>query len=191
MFLASAYAGIALNSFSVMWNDSTLSIYSGVPPGTAEAALSGNTLLVQYTFSNPAFGLVSTAGGFVTQTASFVSSAVSPTNTGTATFGRVDVVSTTWAATTNYVRGHLVSKGGNYYKCLVSGTSGSTGPTATGLGQLDATTAWDYVCPTSAGTVIAQLSVGTSGTDIIMASTAVTVGVTATITAANLQIPVN
>jgi hypothetical protein len=191
MFLASVYTGIALNSFSVMWNNATLTIYSGVPPGTAEASLSGNTQLVQYVFAATAFSVVSTASGFDTQTASFVASAVAPTNTGTATFGRIDIVPATWAATTAYVRGAVVSKSSNYYTCVVSGTSGSSGPSGTGLGQLDATTAWDYVGPTTAGTTAAQVTVGTSGTDIIMASTALQTGVTATITACNLQIPVN
>ena len=109
MFLASSYAALALNSYTAMFNNATLSIYSGTPPGTAEASLSGNTLLVQYTFAATAFSTVSTAGGFDAQTASFVSSAVSPGNTGTATFGRVDVVPAAWGATTAYLRGAVVS----------------------------------------------------------------------------------
>jgi hypothetical protein len=191
MFLASAYGAIALNSFTSMFNNATLSIYSGTPPGTAESSLSGNTLLVQYTFSPTAFGTVSTASGFDGQTASFVSSAVSPGNTGTATFGRVDVVPSAWAATTVYVRGAVVSHSSNYYRCVVSGTSASTGPTGTTLGILDGTTAWDYIGPTTAGTTVCQMTVGISGTDIIMASTAIQTGVTATITALSFQIPVN
>ena len=192
MFLASAYTALALNSYTAMFNNATLSIYSGTPPGTAESSLSGNTLLVQYTFSATAFSAVTTASGFDGQTASFVSSSVSPSNTGTATFGRVDVVPAAWVASTAYVRGAVVSHSSNYYVCLVSGTSASSGgPTTTNLGVLDATTAWSYIGPTTGGTTTCQLTVGVSGTDITMASTSIQTGVNATITALSFQIPVN
>lgn len=191
MFLASAPTALALNSFTPMFNNATLTIYSGTPPATAETALSGNTQLVQYTFAASAFSTVTTSGGFDTQTAAFVSSTATPTNTGVATFGRVNFVSAAWAATTAYTRGAIVSAGSNYYVCILSGTSASSGPTGTGLAQSDGTTAWSYIGPTSGGNCLCQLSVNTTNADILLANTNIQTGVTATITSLSFQVPVN
>lgn len=191
MFLASAYTALALYGISDMFNNATLTLYSGTPPATAETALSGNTQLVQYTFASTAFSVVSTSGGYDVQTASFVSASVNGSNTGVATFARVDVVPTSWTATHAYVRGAVVSAGSNYYKCIVTGTSGSSGPSGTSMGQLDGSTAWDYIGPTTGGTTIAQLTVGTANADALLANTTITSGVPATITALRIKTPVN
>lgn len=192
MYLASAPGALVLNSFSPIFNNATLTVYAGAPPGTAEASLSGNTQLVQYTFSATAFATVATSGGFDVQTSSFVSSSATPTNTGTATFARANFVPSVWAGTTGYLVGQVVSNNSNYYMCILSGTSASSGgPTGTGLAQKDSGTAWSYIGPTTGGTCIAQLSIGVSGADITMANTAIQTGVAATITGLNIQTPVN
>lgn len=193
MYLAAAPGAIAISSFSPMFNGGTLTIYAGNVPFTAESALDGtNTVLCTYTFSSTAFGAVSTGGGFDTQTASFVSSTASPANTGTATFARATFTSTTWTATHAYVVGNIVSKSSNYYVCILAGTSGSSGPTGTGLAQADGSTAWSYIGPTSGGTVLAQMTVGTGGSsDILLSNTSIQVGTTVTITSLALQLAVN
>lgn len=191
MYLASAPTAIALSSYTSMYNNATLTIYSGTAPATAETALSGNTELAIFTFAATAFSTVSTSGGYDLQTASFVSATVTPDNTGVATFARANFVPKTWAATTAFTRGDIASHNSNYYLCIVSGTSGSTGPSGTGMGQLDSGAAWDYIGPTTGGTIIAQFTVGTTNSDILLATTNVQAGVTATITQFEFLIPVN
>lgn len=63
----------------------TLRIYNGTPPASANAALSGNTLLAQLTMSDPAFGAAS--GGVLT--ASAITQDSSADATGTASFFRI------------------------------------------------------------------------------------------------------
>lgn len=193
MYLAAAPGAIALSSFSPMFDGGTLTVYAGTIPATAETALDGtNSVLVTYTFSDPAFGAVSTGGGYNTQTASFVSSTASPGNSGVATFARATFVSTIWAGSTGYAVGDIVSKGGNYYVCILAGTSDVTGPTSTGLAQADGTTAWSYIGPTTGGTVLSQMTVGTGGNaDILLSNTNIQVGTTVTITSLALQLAVN
>ena len=191
MFLAAAPAALALSSFTPMFNNSVLTLYSGTPPATAETGLSGNTVLATYTFAATAFSTVSTSGGFDSQNGSFVSSTASPSNSGTVTFARATLVSTVWAATTAYTVGAIVSKSSNYYACILSGTSASSGPTGTTLAQIDGTTAWSYIGPTSGGTCLAQMTVGTSGTDIILTNTSIQTGTTVTITSLAFQLAVN
>jgi hypothetical protein len=63
----------------------SLRIYSGTMPADANAALSGNTLLAQLTFSTTAFGAAATG----VATAAAITSDTSADATGTATFHRV------------------------------------------------------------------------------------------------------
>lgn len=60
-------------------------IYSGTPPATADAALSGNTLLAELAMSDPAFGAASNG----VATANAISNDTAADATGTATFFRV------------------------------------------------------------------------------------------------------
>ena len=62
-----------------------LRIYSGTPPATADAALSGNTLLAELAMSDPAFGAASNG----VATANAISNDTAADATGTATFFRV------------------------------------------------------------------------------------------------------
>lgn len=50
-----------------------------------------------------------------------------------------------WQANTAFGLADLVTNSGNIYVCIVAGTSGTTGPTGTALGQTDGTVTWDYV----------------------------------------------
>lgn len=65
----------------------TIKIYSGTQPATADTALSGNTLLAQLTFSDPAFGATNTSG---VATANAITDDSSADATGTATFARIE-----------------------------------------------------------------------------------------------------
>lgn len=66
-----------------------LRIYSGTVPADADAALSGNTLLAELTFSDPAFGAAADSSPGATATASAITSDASADATGTATFFRI------------------------------------------------------------------------------------------------------
>jgi hypothetical protein len=89
MNLAQASAAAMLAAVAALCNGGTLTIYSGTMPASPETALSGNTALVRFTFSSPAFGSASYASGNESVGASFVSSNVAPLATGTATFARI------------------------------------------------------------------------------------------------------
>lgn len=65
-------------------NAGKIRVYTGTQPSTGGGSLSGNTLLVEFTLPNPAFG--SASGGVIT--ANTISAAVA-TNTGTATWFRM------------------------------------------------------------------------------------------------------
>ena len=88
MNVSQATAAVALQAYTNLFNGATLTIYSGTMPASPETALSGNTALVAFTFANPPFGAASFSSGFESQTASFVSSSVTPSNNGTATWAR-------------------------------------------------------------------------------------------------------
>lgn len=66
-----------------------INIYSGTQPADGDAALSGNTLLAQFTFPNPAFtGPSGTASSDQVLTAGTIAN-VNGSNTGTATWARI------------------------------------------------------------------------------------------------------
>lgn len=191
----SQYAGaLALVGYTNLYGGATLTVYSGTQPASPETALSGNTALVAFTFSSPAFtGVPSTAGGFDKLTASFSSNSANPTNTGTATFARATFTGNAWQSTHAYTRGTIVSNSSNYYVCTVAGTSASSGgPTTQAYGIVDGTAAWDFIGATASTgvTVLGDYTVGTSGTDIVIGNTNVQVGTSVTITSFALQIPV-
>lgn len=66
-----------------------LRIYSGTAPADADAALSGNTLLAELTFSTTAFGAATDANPGGRITANAIAPDTSADATGTATFCRV------------------------------------------------------------------------------------------------------
>lgn len=67
----------------------SLRIYSGTAPADADAALSGNTLLAQLTFSATAFGAATDLNPGARATANAISDDTSADATGTATFFRI------------------------------------------------------------------------------------------------------
>lgn len=133
MNLSTSAAAAALDAVKALYNSGTLVFYSGTQPTTPETALSGNTALVTFTFSATAYGSDSFTSGNEQATASFVSSSVAPTASGTATFARA---------------------------FQSNGTS-----------------------------VIADYTIGTSGTDITIGSTSINTGVNVSLSSLLLKIP--
>lgn len=84
MKTAVATRNAQLDTMTTLLNSGTLRLYSGTEPATPETALSGNTLLAQLTFGNPAFG--SAASGVATSNA--ITADSSADASGTATFFR-------------------------------------------------------------------------------------------------------
>ena len=82
--LSDAAANAEANALAPLMNGGTINLYSGAQPVNANTALSGNTLLVTFTFGSPAFG--SAAAGVLTANAIAFGTAVA---TGTATFARI------------------------------------------------------------------------------------------------------
>lgn len=191
----SQYSGsLALVNYCNLFGGATLTLYSGTMPASPETALSGNTALVSFTFGAPAFtGVPSTSGGFDKLSASFVSTSASPSNSGTASFARATFANAIWTASHAYSRGDIVSNNSNYYVCTVAGTSAGTGgPTTQTYGIADGTAGWDFIAGTAStgSTVLADFTVGTASTDIVIGNTAIQVGTSVTITSFLLQIPV-
>lgn len=84
MQLANATASVAADAVSTLLNNGYLRIYSGTQPANADTALSGNTLLAELRFGNPAFGAA--VNGVATANAMTADSSADAT--GTATFAR-------------------------------------------------------------------------------------------------------
>lgn len=73
-----------------------------------------------------------------------------------------------WVTTTAYVVGDRVTNSGHVYKCVVAGTSGGSGPSATVVGgtEVDGTVTWLYLGDgTGVGSVSAAFA-NTAGTDV-------------------------
>jgi len=98
-----------------------LRIYSGSAPATANAALSGNTLLAELAMSSTAFGAAA-GTGTVTKTANAISSDTSADATGTATFFRIYKSD----GTTCRVQGSVGTSGADLNLNSTSITSGGT-----------------------------------------------------------------
>lgn len=95
----------------------TLNIYSGTPPAGPNEALSGNTLLVSWTFSAGSAQGSPAAGSM---TLSFSATTVSASNTGTATFFRI--LSSAPAA---LIQGTVATAGGDFNLTSTSITASS------------------------------------------------------------------
>jgi hypothetical protein len=195
----------ALTSVTELLAGGTLVFYSGTQPVNSETGLSGNTPLATFTFSTPAFGASNvnpgspTSGGsspgFEQQTASFVASSVAPSNNGTVVWARATMATTAWAINTAYTAGKIVTANSNLYYCLKGGTSAGSGsgPSATTSPVVDNASSasqvvWQYLGPATA-TVVADFTVGTSGTDIIIGNTTLSTTINVSITSFILQIP--
>jgi hypothetical protein len=193
MNTAKITGAIGLELLNRLFAGATLTMYSGTQPATPETALSGNTALVTFTYSTPAFGAPTFGSSLMTATATFVAASVSPSNSGTVTFARATLNSIgAWAGTTTYAYGNIVTNSSNYYLCVGHGTSaGSGGPTTTAEGISDNTVTWNYIGATSGqGSTVADYTCGTSGTDIILGSTSINTGVPVDITSFTQSIPV-
>lgn len=88
MKLATSTASTMLAAWNALYNGGTLVVTGGTEPTTPETAESGDTILFTLTFSGTAFGTPGYTNPNELATAAFVSSTVSPTNGGTATFAR-------------------------------------------------------------------------------------------------------
>lgn len=84
-FITNANRSRAADAVCARANSGLLNIYSGTAPATADAALSGNTLLASLAMSATAFGAASNG----VATANAITSDGSADATGTATFFRV------------------------------------------------------------------------------------------------------
>jgi hypothetical protein len=73
------------DALAALLDDGYLRIYSGTRPANANTALSGNTLLAELRFSDPAFGAASSG----VATADTITDDSSANATGTATFARL------------------------------------------------------------------------------------------------------
>lgn len=181
MNLATAPGALAIAGYCNLFNGATLSLYSGSIPATPETAASG-TLLYTFTFASPAFSTLSTTGGYDSLSATFTGAGTYQA-AGTAGYARATIATpSAWASTHAYTRGTLVTASSNLYvMTAATGTSGSTGPSGTGYGFVDGGAIWDYV-GASTVTALADYTVGTSGTDIVLGTTTIISGVSVTIT---------
>jgi hypothetical protein len=75
----------AADAVTARANSGYLRIYDGTAPASANASLSGNTLLAELTFGNPAFGAASSG----VATANAITGDASNNASGTATFFRI------------------------------------------------------------------------------------------------------
>lgn len=82
--VANDAATAAVDAITALLNDGYLRIYSGTRPTNPDAALTGNTLLAELRFGNPAFG----SGANGVATANLITSDTAADATGTATFYR-------------------------------------------------------------------------------------------------------
>lgn len=181
MNLAIAPGSLAISGFTNLFNGATLTIYSGSIPATPETAASG-TSLYTFTFAATAFSTLTTTGGYDSLSATFTGSGTYVA-AGTAGYARATMATPSARAnTTAYTRGNLVTASSNLYVCIAPGTTSSSSTlTTTNYGIVDGTAAFDYV-GASTVTALADYTVGTSGTDIVLGTTTIISGVTVSIT---------
>lgn len=191
MNLAKISAYAVMQAVGLLFDGGSLVFYSGTQPSTPETALSGNTALATFTFSATAYGAPAFSSSNEQITASFAASTVTPSNSGTCTFARATLASAAWAASHSYSLGAIVSNNSNFYVCVGAGTSAASGgPTTTAAGIVDGTAVWNYIGATAGqGNVLADFTVGTSGTDIIVGSTSFSTGVQVNLSSFVLELP--
>lgn len=181
----------AMSNILPLYNNAKLIFYNNPQPSTPETALAGtNTALCTFVFNASAFGTISFSTPNDLATASFVASSVTPGANGTASFARASLTSTAWTASATYsTLFTVVTNSTNFYILTKIGTAaGSGGPSGTTNAVTDNTAQWAYYSATSGqNNVLADFSIGTSGTDIVIGNTAVTTTVNVTITSFVLQ----
>ena len=181
----------ALSNVLPLYNNARLVFYNNPQPTTPETVLAGtNTALCTFVFNPSAFGAVSFSTPNDSATASFVASSVTPGANGTATFARATLASTAWAANATYgTLFTVVTNSSNFYILTKTGTAAASGgPSGTSSAVTDNSCQWAYYSASSGqNNVLADFSVGTSGTDIVIGNTAVTTTVNVTVTSFVLQ----
>lgn len=169
--------GRLLAAAGITYKDGALSIYSGTMPASPETPLSGNTLLAQFIILGPTYDAL--VGGNMVSQMVFQFNPVTILASGTATFARVTAPA--WASAKLYDFGRAIMTSDGFIAfCTQAGTSSGsgTGPLGAFLSVSsslpDGTANWSgYGVP---GPGLIDLTVGTSATDIIIASTALVAG---------------
>lgn len=179
------------NAILPLYNNAKLVFYNNPQPATPETALAGtNTALCTFTFSAAAFGAPAFSTPNDAATASFTATSVTPGANGTTTFARATLASSAWTANATYATLFtIVTNSTNFYILTKAGTAAASGgPSTTGNAVADNSCQWSYYSPTSGqNNVLADFSVGTSGTDIVIGNTSVTTTVNVTVTSFVLQ----
>lgn len=180
-----------LNQILPLFNNGSLVFYNNPQPATPETALAGtNTALATFVFAATAFGAPTGTAPNDAATASFVAASVTPGANGTVTFARASLKSVAWASGATYATLFtIVSSSANFYILTKTGTASSTAPSATTTTPItDGGVQWAYYSATTGqNPVLADFSVGTSATDIIIGSTSITTTVQVTMTSFVLQ----
>lgn len=178
-----------LNQILPLFNGGALVFYNNPQPSTPETALAvTNTALATFVFAAAAFGAPSFSTPNDAATASFVASSVTPGANGTVTFARATLKSVAWAGSATYATLFtIVSNSANYYILTKTGTAAASGgPSGTTNAVTDSGCNWAYYSATSGqNNTLADFSVGTGGTDIVIGSTSITTTVQVTIKCAN------
>lgn len=195
--IATGPASLMLSTYTGLYSNALLNIYSGTQPATAETALSGNTLLGTFQFASSPFATAVSSGGYSYQIGSFVSSSVSPAASGIASFSRATFAlasshSGAWTTSTAYTLGQIVTSNNSYWVCIsASGTSGATAPIGTSVfGFSDGVVAWNWINPVSQGQFLGDFTVGLTGSsDIQLGNTTVSTGTNIVVTQFRFQSP--
>lgn len=188
MNISGQLAGIILNNALSIYNNATLTIYSGSPgvlPATVGTAVSG-TPLASWKFPQTAFPQVpypvtvaSNKVSVISNT--FPSSTQNPT-TGGAGYARATVWQ--WVSGVTLSPNSYAFNGGNLYHTVAGGTTGGTAPTVTSGSVSDGAVLWAFVQTANngvSGHAISDHSVNTSGADIVVGTTTFTNGTTVTL----------
>lgn len=188
MNLAVSPGSLAISGYTNLFNNAILSLWSGTIPATPETTATG-TQLFTFTFAATPFSTLTIVPPFDTLSATFTGPGTF-LNAGTAGYGRaVMAAPAARVNTTAYTRGNLVTASSNLYVCIAPGTtSGTSTLTTATYGIVDGTAAFDYVGVAAVSSVLADFTVGTSGTDIVLGTTTITSGVTVTITSFKIQV---
>ena len=186
MNFASNGATWGLSQLLPLFNGGALVMYNNPQPATPETALAGtNTALCTFAFSATAFGAPAFSSPNDAATASFLASSVTPGGNGTVTFARASLKSVAWAANATYATLFtIVTNSANFYVLTKAGTAAASGgPSGTTNAVTDNSAQWAYYSATTTqNAVLADFSVGTSASDIIIGSTSITSTVQVTMT---------
>lgn len=192
MNFSSNSATWGLNNLLPLFNGGSLVMYNNPQPATPETALAGtNTALATFVFASTAFGAPSFSSPNDAATASFVASSVTPGANGTVTFARASLKSVAWAASATWAALFtIVTSSGNFYVLTKTGTGATTAPSTTTNAITDGGVQWAYYSSTNTqNNILADFSVGTSASDIIIGSTSITTTVQVTIFANDNEAP--